>query len=291
MEVITSHTIKMDMNSSLERLLKEVGIIQNSETRIKDLESKIEGYKAENAKLLKKAQDLEAFGFTNTPTPKNKGIIDENIANISQEIESLKKEIREKKWLEETVAKYSLEYPTFKFIPTETMIKVMKKYDLILGETCVYAKEIPNQALDILHGFKNKIKQEKYFIDARFSSPRFNSGETNPVLTYFSVRKSESVLGYEKKVNYIKSNLKIIAPESHFENRMIQSGSIQIPTFVINEDTREYEINLAKLNAEVKKNTEVLDPILCLEVDEGYIVLHAWDEEAHIPEIKNTILN
>jgi hypothetical protein len=278
------------MNSSLERLLKEVGIVQNSETKIKDLEIKIGTYVAENARLLQKAQDLDSFGFINTPTLKNKEKIDAQIDIINAEIKALKDEITNKKTLEETIAKYAIEYPSFKFIPRKTMIDVMKKYDLVLGETCVYSKEIPNLALDILNGFRKKIKQENYFIDARFSNPRFGS-DTGPILTYFSVRKSESVLGSEKKVNYIKSNLKIIAPESHFENRMIQSGNITIPTFVMNEDTREYEINLAKLNELVRANTEVLDPILCLEVDEGYIVLHAWDEEAHIPEIKNTLLN
>lgn len=281
-EIVTSDTIKLDMNSSLERLLKEVGIVQNTETKIKDLEIKIGTYVAENARLLQKAQDLDSFGFINTPTLKNKEKIDAQIDIINGEIKSLTDEIANKKALEKTVAKYSLEYPSFKFIPSQTMVEIMKKYDLTLGETCVYKKEIPELALDILKGFHSKIKQHKFFIDAR---------HTGDKLTFFSVRPSESVLGVDKKSNYIKSNLKIIAPESHFENRMIQSGGIEIPTFRVNEDTREYEINLAKLNAEVKANTEVLDPILCLEVEEGYIVLHAWDEEAHIPEIKNTILN
>jgi hypothetical protein len=282
MEVITSHTIKMDMNSSLEKLLNEVGIIHNSETKIKDYQDKIAAYKAENERLIKKANDLNRFGFVNTPTPKNKEIIDAQIGEYTKMIDDLKAEIREKKSLEQTVAKYSLEYPTFKFIPTDTMIKIMKKYDLVLGETCMYSKEIPTIALDILNGFNSKIKQEKFFIDARSVAGN---------LTYFSLRPSESVLGVEKKSNYIKSNLKIIAPESHFTNWIIESNGEKIPTFIVNEKTREYEINMAKMAELVKKNTEVLDPILCLEVEEGYIVLHAWDEEAHIPEIRNTILN
>ena len=190
--------------------------------------------------------------------------------------------------MEQTVAKYSLEYPTFKFIPTETMIEVMKKYDLVLGETCVYAKEIPNIALDILAGFTSKIKQKKFFIETKFGGRR---GNTEQGLTHFSKRHAESILGSDKPFNYIESNLKIIAPESHFQNEIISTNGENIPKFIVNEDTRGFELNMAKLNEMVKKNTEVLDPILCLEVDEGYIVLHAWDEEAHIPEIRNTILN
>lgn len=287
-ETITSHTIKMDMNSSLERLLKEVGIIHNSENRIKDLEEKVEAFKAENEKLLNKAQGLQEFGFINTPTPKNKSIIDSEISKVSDQINELKEEIREKRYLEDTVAKYSLEYPTFKFIPTETMIEIMKKYNLVLGETCIYKKEIPNIALDILAGFTNKIKQKKFFIDAKFANRRTSS---EPVLTYFSKRPAESMLGTEKPFNYIESNLKIIAPESHFENQVIKTNGEDIPKFIVNEDTRGYELNLAKLNEVVKNNAEPLDPILALEVDEGFIVLHAWDEEAHIPEIRNTFLN
>lgn len=159
---------------------------------------------------------------------------------------------------------------------------VIENFIKLHGDRYDYSKEIPDLALDILVGFKNKIKQHKFFIDARI---------TKGQLTYFSVRPSESVLGEDKQSNYIKSNLKIIAPESHFKNEEFVSNGVAIPMFSVNEDTRDFEINLARLNAEVKSNTEVLDPILCLEVEEGYIVLTAWDEEAYIPEIINTFLN
>ena len=68
------------------------------------------------------------------------------------------------------------------------------------------------------------------------------------------------------------------------------SKDLMIPAFVYGED-RIYRFNQEALDKVNKKNIEVLDPIACLEVGLGYIVMCAWDEEADIPEIQNELLN
>ena len=73
--MITSTTIKMDMNHSLEVLLKEIDIIEKSKSSISKIKENIENYKQLNTELLTKAATLEKFGFTSTPTYKNKGIL------------------------------------------------------------------------------------------------------------------------------------------------------------------------------------------------------------------------
>ena len=279
--VVTSEVIKMDMNHSVEKLLKEVGIVEKSTEQIGELRDKISRFREANASLIKKADNLIDFGFGNTPTARNKAKIEGEVSSLKSRILHLQEKISEHEYLNALDARYKLEFPTYKFIPRGTMIEIMHKYDLILGETCVYGKEIPNYAITIMEMFKKQIQRVEYYIDKRFS--RGN-------LTYFSVRLSESVLG-EKKVNYVKSNLKIIAPESHFVNEMIETNGIRVPQFIVHPETREFEINVDKLNELVRQNTEVLDPILALEVEGGFIVLHAWDEEALIPEIQNPFLN
>ena len=77
---------------------------------------------------------------------------------------------------------------------------------------------------------------------------------------------------------------------------IITAGTHLAPTIKVAEaakviENAQRDINIAFVNELAKIEREVLDPIACLEVDGGYIILHAWDEEAHIPEIKNDILN
>ena len=142
--------------------------------------------------------------------------------------------------------------------------------------------------------FKYKIKRKEIFIDIRYrvGIVEVQEGKLDKaqVLNYISVRDAESILG-KKEVNYVQSNLKIIAPKDHYSIQMIKSGSRLIPLFKIDEETRNIIINTEALEEEIKNNQKVLDPILALEVEGGYIILHAWDEEAYIPEIQNPNFN
>ena len=87
--MITSTTIKMDMNHSLEVLLKEIDIIEKSKSSISKIKENIENYKQLNTELLAKAATLEKFGFTSTPTYKNKGIIEDKVKEFNEKIEVL----------------------------------------------------------------------------------------------------------------------------------------------------------------------------------------------------------
>ena len=290
--MITSEVIKKDMSKSLERLIQEVGIIEKSKLSIDKIESLITEYKGLNESLLKKANSLEKFGFTNTPTYKNKEVIEGKIKEFNEKIDVLTNEINKKYELDGLIAEYNLEYPSYKFIPKSVMLDVMKKYDLVLSNTCLYGKEIPDYAIEVMEMFKYKVIKKDIFIDVKYR-PVFTLNSAEPqekLLDYISVRDSDSVLG-KRESNYVESNLKIIAPQDHFNIPIITSGSRRIPLFKMDDNTREIKINTPALEEEIRNNQKVLDPILALEVDGGYIVLHAWDEEAKIPEIQNVNLN
>lgn len=84
------------------------------------------------------------------------------------------------------------------------------------------------------------------------------------------------------------SMLKIIAPISHFTlNEKFKRLDKSI--FKIKDNVICYDISEIKL--ELQRLKEAEDPIACLKVEGGYIILHAWDKEAEIPEIKNSSLN
>lgn len=69
----------------------------------------------------------------------------------------------------------------------------------------------------------------------------------------------------------------------------------KIVLFKVDINTRKFNIdhdalkNLNQHNEEVSKKLD--DPIACLEVEGGYIIIDAWDKEALIPEICRETLN
>ena len=105
--MITSEVIKKDMSKSLERLIQEVDIIEKSKLSIDKIESLITEYKGLNESLLKKANSLEKFGFTNTPTYKNKEVIEGKIKEFNEKIDVLTNEINKKYELDGLIAEYN----------------------------------------------------------------------------------------------------------------------------------------------------------------------------------------
>lgn len=66
-------------------------------------------------------------------------------------------------------------------------------------------------------------------------------------------------------------------PEPRFRNNLM----IAAPTHQMYLNTNEFR------NANGQIDTRVLDPIVCLQVKGGYIVLAAWDEEGKDPRVFN----
>lgn len=304
--VIDSKFIQADIQRTFKEVLKEFGLSEYKETEIEALKTSLENFKSDNSTIYDKIKKLTDLNLTSTPSAKNSlAKLKEEEEKIRVKIMDVKKDINKAEKINSLIAKYAIEYPTYKFIDTQTMIDIMVKYNLVLGEAFTYAKEIPTENLEVISYFTSKVKETEQTYN--LSSRRSGS------FSYYYIEKEHKAApsdceGFFIKdpmryfndkhliTSYTSSALKIIAPESHFKvptftHENAYRDSVEVPIMKLDKATRMFKFSTEQLNELEKIKMEILDPIAVLEVDSGFIILTAWDEEADIPEIQNTFLN
>jgi hypothetical protein len=319
-QAINSKHIQKDIHMSFDKVLEQFGLNSARQDEIGKLRTRLSGFKEQNLEIYEKIDKLKRLGFNNTPSAKKTlKKLEEKENNIHTKILDLQDVINKNEALNTLIKEYSLKYPMFKFVSREVMIKIMQKYNLVLGETHLYSKEIPDRALNIIDGFSEEISNSTrdFIIDEVISTSSFSRtaryrlkeitppkpSDYSDEYTKFGAEQKQARLRYSSfsgisntVYKFSTSSLKMIAPPSHFEIPLFklidrQGDIMEIPMYKLNDNTRVLEIDLEEVNKISKKNDEVLDPIACLEVKGGFIILDAWDEEANIPEIKNENLN
>lgn len=303
---IDSTVIKKDLNTQFGLALAEFDLIGAKQNRIEKLMLEKEVFKQSNKGIYEKIEKLKSFGFINTPSAKNsleKLKVEE--ARYNDRIKDIEKEIKNVERISRLNAEYAIKYPGYKFIDFDTMVKIMKKYSLFMGETFMYGREIPDRALGLIGNFSSEIEQSKEVYDlikniGRYSYTRHRldirksiKKEIESGIVVFDsmiLTKREIV---EKRFEF--TSLKMVAPLSHFEHIEIEmfdgEDYVKVPLVKQNPLTNILELSTEKVNEVEKRRIEILDPIACLKVDGGFIVIDAWDKEAEIPEIKNPLSN
>lgn len=307
--VITSKDIQKDLHISFEQVLAEFDLKESKETQIENYKASLKSFKEENKTIYNKIETLNNLGFVSTPSAqKSLKELQEKELEVNNKIKSIEAEISKTERIKELTAQYTLMYPFYKFIDEDTMIKIMHKYNLVLGEVFMYSREIPEENLEVISYFSTAIKDTEKTLQLIETTYAGIGGHSNyqfrdkpkPV----KVKNMEGVeamwissLAYESVRQEFKvSDLKMIAPQTHFtiptfETRDYRFETVNIPVAKLNTETRKFEFSTKKLEENQAKIREVLDPIACLEVEGGYIVLTAWDEEAMIPEIQTNMLS
>ena len=160
-------------------------------------------------------------------------------------------------WLAESMLsfekKYRSEYSGLKFISEAAMGYICRKYSLTIGPVARFTGEVPMWALQQIKKNQKLFRQTK--MEPRFVSGRWVYDDGTFVQDEGNKRPSDK----------FRNNLMIAAPKEQmfvnwFEDRDA-SGRIGLRTD--------------------------LDPIVSLQVEGGYIVLAAWDEEGQDPRVFN----
>ena len=306
-KIITSKDIQEDLYKSFEDVIKDFGLKESKETEIIKLQSKLDNFKTENIEVYNKIETLQNLGLTSTPSVvKSLQTLKDREAKINAEVETINKEIQEAETLKNLISEYSLKYPFYKFIDEKTMFNIMEKYDLVLGDAFMYGREIPNDNLQIINYFTSEIKDSEeimQLIGEYFSMGNthycFSKKEKVVVDKSFNEQDYYLQMSFNHKKTVVEefkvSKFKIVAPETHFiipthETVDFRGVHKDVPILSLGSD-RKYKFDLRELEKIEAKKREVLDPIACLEVEGGYIIMTAWDKEAEIPEIKNNMLN
>jgi hypothetical protein len=314
-KVINSDHIQKDITLTFAKVLDEHNLTPTKLGEIEILKAKMGEYKDANSDIYQKIESLNLLGFTNTPTAKKSlKELQEKTKEFDIKIQNIQKEIDKSESIKNLTDTYLKKYPMYKFIDKDSMISIMKKYDLVLGDSFMYCKEIPDKALSIIENFSEEILESKeynliyfcsYWSDSGFYSSKYivKKGKNLSSL----LKKAEKDISNGDKlseshpwkehqiVGLVEStNLKMIAPQTHFNEikELEYNGQkINFRTSILklDEKTRMLSIDLNEVNKELEM-IDILDPIACLKVEGGYIILDAWDEEADIPEIQNPMI-
>lgn len=288
-EVINSATIQKDISYTLDNLLEEMSKPYTIEENLTLLKATKDNFERENKELSQKIQTLKDLGFDNTPSVK---VTQTNLDLVRKRYEDKSKELEDSLKYNAEILKltqeYALKYPSFKFVPREVMMQILKKYGLILGEAGMYGKEIPTTALETISQFSQQIKDSSINVIARTRGDYMThyvdflyTTETAEELQR-EIRLDATTARYHTRYHLVTTvtMLKMVAPLEHFTNRK--------NCVITKENILEYSSR--EMNAEIERR-RLEDPIACLEVPMGYIILAAWDKEAEIPEIKNPLNN
>jgi len=175
-----------------------------------------------------------------------------NEAELSAGLERASRAIQE---AEEGAA---LKYPGFKFVSKDVMDMVLKKYNLIIAGVERYKGEVPDWALGVIErsGVAKEVRVGQFI---GFSGNWLDSSviESEWQEKYYTQDSNHRIIS--------KTNLMIAAP-SH---EMIVHGNEEV------------------VNGRIK----VKDPIVCVEVPHGYVVIAAWGEEGQDPGVFNANTN
>lgn len=158
-------------------------------------------------------------------------------------------------------------YPGFKFIATDVMQEVCKKYGLIVGGVDRYKGEVPEWVLGVIE--RSGVPTKSYQLGVVYNGSGYvEYGRYASMQMAQDAAKGLDESADGKYMTHISSHssLLIAAPAKEMEvNRWerVKNGRI----------------------------VEVKDPIVCIEVTGGYCVIAAWGEEGQDPRVFNANVN
>ena len=153
--LINSEVIQKEFEVELHELMNKISINVESDSEIESLYEEVKNFNLDNLDLKEKIEKLKSLGLVNTPSVKIKEKeLQEAIEEKQNLISEKKKEIEFLKSEKEMIKHYNLKYPSYKYIPKREFLNILEKYNLVMGEAFMYAREIPDRAVNIISNFK-----------------------------------------------------------------------------------------------------------------------------------------
>lgn len=200
-----------------------------------------------------KANQLAEVGFSNTPEYKKYLITQKKIEEADNKIKAINS-LKNK-------------FPFNKIIDHETVIKICKKYNLVMGQNSLFKGFIPEKNLKEVANFK---KSYESLITFYYRSHVFTGNVTQITKDEYLKNKDSKSFSYEWK-SYQK-DLMIVAPVED----MIMNGKM-VKDFLIQD------------------LPPVPDPVVLMPMTENdiqfYCVISKWGTEASDPDLMNPNMN
>lgn len=300
--LINSEVIQKEFEAELHELMNKISINVESDSEIEKLYEEIKNFNLDNLDLKEKIEKLKSLGLVNTPSVKIKEKeLQEAIEEKQNLISDKKKEIEFLKSEKEMIKHYNLKYPSYKYIPKREFLNILEKYNLVMGEAFMYAREIPDRAVNIISNFKQEIEDSEVVVSI---VPDYSSFNYENKLKIESVKhlkelrdftanredfwalkgRNEMLDMYDKQLNNYEfklSKFKMVAPKDHFEVPKLNYEKLVRASWNLNKEFKDDEevsicitkdgiitFDLTELNKGLGKIQKIKDPIALLCVND-----------------------
>lgn len=241
----STNDLVKEIHNSFHNELEE--IIQSTKRKI-DINQPDEDLKT-------KANRLRKVGFVNSQPVKDF----RDIENNNREKERFN---HEQQTLKDAISYFSLKYPLYRFITKESVDKLCEKYELSHYMVDCYGMDVPEKNLKEIENFNILDEDCVYIEDKELIEHRDNTCLSAFIRTYGHERVNR-LKGFGGSTDYVKTQLEIVAPFSHFEFSNVE---------IINPDPI------------------VLHPVMYKD-EVYYLIVTAWGEEASDSEVVNSKYN
>lgn len=176
----------------------------------------------------------------------------------------------------------AMKYPGMKFIATEIMDEVCKKYGLLLGSVTRYEGEIPDWVIDQLERVR---PMEAVVCQEIRGQVWWNSPEAErKYYEKHSRAQIDASLFYRTTEQWGRQNGEYVTNDAGVAalyGEDLVPAALCIAAPIKDMNTHGAQVDGARIVGRVD------DPIVCVNVKGGYIVLAAWGEEGKDPRVFN----
>lgn len=253
---------------------KEVLEIHNKFNTAADriLEEANQILKESEQKDFQKIDRLKALGFVK--------------ANQVTELDPLREKINLSKEQIESVNYYKVQYPFNKFITTEQVEQICKKYGLLYGDVSLYKGFVPEKNLKEIEGFKLKKEDIPYLT--------VHDRQNNMIGTILKKDCDDDLIAYFKRSsdNFIyitESNgqpVNYSFPVPYYEKYKHLSfvkGIKEKPSLKICAPLKDMDTTGMNLTNGFKLEKEIPDPVVLQPVNQGFLIVTMWADEQFDP--------
>lgn len=216
-----------------------------------------------------RARRLERFGFSCSEE-----------AMAASKYDSERRAAEEK---ERVARQYAEQYPGLRFITTENMQAICKKYGLLLGEVRRYKGVVPDWALDRIESCGVQVSYYRISVtEKQLKLPGVITPAEPREIGIVEHGVSQMMNGGgERKFTAWTLDEKLGNELAHWPGHAQRVSRLMIAAPVSDMALWFYE------RVEVGSLAKPEDPIVCITVEHGYIVLCAWGEEGQDPRVFN----
>ncbi len=252
-EVLEIHN---EFNTAADRILEEANqILKESEQ-----------------KDFQKVDRLKALGFVK--------------CNQVTELDPLKEKTNLSKEQIESVNYYKVQYPFNKFITTEQVEQICKKYGLLYGDVSLYKGFVPEKNLKEIESFKLKKEDIPYLTvydrqgNMIGAIPKKDCGDE--LITHFESSSDNFI--YITELNGAPLNYTFRTPHyEKYKHLSFVRATKEKPSLKICAPLKDMDTTGMNLTDGFKLEKEIPDPVVLQPVNQGFLIVTMWADEQFDP--------